>query len=62
MFLTLTLIAVAMGTLLSTALYLAYLETAADFPLKPRYRRHSVLHHSGSGQPILMAVTLREKG
>jgi hypothetical protein len=45
MFLIVTLGAIAISTLLATALYLAYLETGEDFPVKPRYRRHSVAHH-----------------
>lgn len=45
MFLAVTLVTIAIGTLLGLALYLAYLEMAADFPLSPKYRRHSIPHH-----------------
>lgn len=45
MFLIATLGSIAISALLTAALNLAYLETAADFPLMPKYRRHSALRH-----------------
>lgn len=45
MLLIATLGSIAIGVLLTAGLYLAYLETAADFPLMPKYRRNSTLHY-----------------